>query len=270
MRKQKPLTLYEKPMALRRSFIVLIAVIGVLFLVKVLTSAPVPPLGEVSPQQLATSMGNALLRVHDMTFTVKSQRDPQGQTVAIGGSLSVEQNGNFQISGQSEQDPALRGEIRVISGTLYFNYAKGAIYRIMRLVPQGISDNQALADSAALGNRWFTTGEAVTTTSDAPPTPTNVRELFSSLGITKWAQFSKQVSTTNQGVTVVPLNTGDVTWFVPATGVRLPNAIAVNVLTTDADPIAFLAIHPTIEVSYHHVTISTPAHLAHVPADFAA
>jgi len=78
------------------------------------------------------------------------------------------------------------------------------------------------------------------------------------------------VSTTNQGVTVVPLNTGDVTWFVPATGVRLPNAIAVNVLTTDADPIAFLAIHPTIEVSYHHVTISTPAHLAHVPADFAA
>jgi hypothetical protein len=270
MRKQKPLTPYEKPMALRRSFIVFVVVIGGLFLVRALTSSAVPPLGELSPQQLATSMGNALLHVHDMTFSVAGQRDAQGQSITADASISVERNGNFQISGQSEQNPAQRGEIRVIGGTLYFHYSKSVIYRILSVVPQGISNSQALADAAALGNRWFTTGDVATATNDAPPTPKTVRGLFSSLGITKWMKFSKQVSTTNQGVTVVPLLTGDVTWFVPATGARLPNAIAFDNVAVDANPIAFLANGPTVEVSYRHVTISTPAHVTNLPAHFAA
>jgi hypothetical protein len=269
MRKQKPLTPYERPMALRRSFIVFVVVVGGLFLVRALTSSPVPPLGELSPQQLATSMGKALLRVHDMTFTVPSQHDAYGQTISVGGSMSVQRNGNYQITGQSEQDPAQRGEIRAIGGESYFHYSEGAIYQIMTLVPQRISNNQALTDAAAFGNRWFTTGDVATTTNDAPPTPSNVRGLFSSLGNSKWTKFSKQVATTNQGVTVVPLTTGDIIWFVRASGARLPNAIALNVFIADADPIGFLRNDPTIDVSYSHVTISTPANLTPVPAGFA-
>jgi hypothetical protein len=214
-------------------------------------------------------MGKALLRVHDMTFTVVSQHDAYGQTTSVGGSMSVQRNGNYQITGQSEQDPAQRGEIRVIGGKLYFHYSEGAIYRIMTLVPQRIPSSHAQADAAALGNRWFTTNDVATTTNDAPPTPSNVRGLFSSLGNSKWTKFSKQVATTNQGVTVVPLTTGDIIWFVRASGARLPNAIAFNVFVAAADPIGFLTNDPTIDVSYSHVTISTPANLTPVPAGFA-
>jgi hypothetical protein len=270
MKKEKPLTPYERPMALRRSFLLVVPLVAVLFVIKALTSSPVLPLGEVAPQQLATSMGKALLHVQDMTFTAASQVTNQGQTAAVGGSFSVERNGNYQISGQSEQDPALTGEIRDIGGTLYFRYAKAAIYKIMRLVPQRVSDHEARVAAAALGGRWFTTGDAVSTSGNAPPTPSNARQLFSSLGITDWSTFSKGTPTTNQGVTVVPLSTGSVTWFVPAVGPRLPNAIAFYNYASTAGPIGFLASGSTVQVSYARVVLSAPTHLARVPTGFGA
>jgi hypothetical protein len=268
MKKQRPLVPYERPMALRRTFIAVIVVLGGFFLVRALTSEPTP-LGELSPQQLATSMGAALLHVHHMTFTVASQVSNQGQTDAVGGSMSVERNGNFQISGQSEQDPALTGEIRFVDGTLYFHYSKSVIYRIMRLVPQRISNHLARVASTSLGGRWFTTGDVATSSGNAPSTPSTVRQLFSSLGITQWSTFAKQVPTTNQGVTVVPLVTDNVTWFVRATGARLPNAVT-SPDAADNNPFAFLLSYANIQISYQRVAIATPAHLATVPAGFGA
>jgi hypothetical protein len=271
MKKERPLTPYERPMALRRSFLIVVPLVIALFVIKALTSSPVMPLGEVAPQQLATSMGKALLHVHDMTFTVASEFTNDGQIAALGGSISVEPNGNYQVSGQSEQDPLRTGEIRDVGGTLYFHYTKAAIYQIMRLVPQRVSDHEARVASVALGNRWFTTGDVVTSSGDAPPQPTNVRALFSSLGITDSSNFSKGTPTTNQGTSVVPLSTGAVTWFVvSAIGPRLPNAIAFYNSASSANPIPFLVIGTTIQVSYAPVNIVKPTHLAHVPAGFGA
>ena len=98
MRKQRPPRTYEQPMAFRRTFLAIVVVIGGFFLIRVLTSSPGTPLAELSPQQLATSMGTALLRVHSMTVTVASQIESDGQVDAVGGSVSVERNGNFQYS----------------------------------------------------------------------------------------------------------------------------------------------------------------------------
>jgi hypothetical protein len=214
-------------------------------------------------------MGTALLHVNTLTLTAASQPGFQGQDATIGGSLSAERNGNFQITGQSEQDPALRGEIRVIGGRFYFRYAKVAIYQIMRLVPQGISNQAARSDSIALANRWFTTGTPVDSTGNAPPMPTTARGLFTSLGIGSWSKFAKGAPTTNQGETVVPLTTGAVTWFIVGKGSPLPNALSLDTFPTQSGPIAILAQNPTIEISYGHVTISRPTHLAFVPANFA-
>jgi hypothetical protein len=271
MKKQKPLTPYERPMALRRTFLIVVPLVVALFVIKALTSSPVMPLGEVAPQQLATSMGTALLHVHDMTFTVASQFTNDGQTAALGGSVSVEPNGNYQVSGQSEQDPDRAGEIRDVAGTLYFHYSKAAIYQIMRLVPQRVSNHEARVASVALGNRWFTTGDVVTDSGDAPPKPSTTREFFSSLGINNWKSFTKGTPTTNQGVSVVPLSTGSVTWFVvAAVGPRLPNAIAFYSSAPSSDPIPFLVIGSTIQISYANVNILKPAHLARVPEGFGA
>jgi hypothetical protein len=268
MRRDRPLTPYERPMALRRSFIVLVVVLGGLFLVRAFVSSPTPR-GGLSPQQLATSMGTALLHVNTLTLTAADQPGFQGQDATIGGSLSAQRDGNFQIIGRSEQDPALRGEIRVINGTFYFRYAKAPIYQIMRLVPQGISNHAARRDSIALANRWFTTGTAVDSTGNAPPMPKTARGLFTSLGIDGWSEFAEGAPTTNQSATVVPLTTGAVTWFILCTGSPLPNALSLDTFPKQSGPIGILTENPTIEISYAHVTMSRPTNLAHVPANFA-
>jgi hypothetical protein len=268
MRRQRALTPYERPMAFRRSFIVLVVVLGGLFLVRAFVSSPTPRAGR-SPQQLAASMAKALLHVDTLTLTAPNQPGFQGQDATIGGSLSAERNGNFQITGQSEQDPAQRGEIRVVGGKFYFRYPKAAIYQIMRLVPQGISNQAARRDSIALANRWFTTGTPVDSTGNAPPTPTTARGLFASLGLDGWSKFAKGAPTTNQGASVVPLTTGAVTWFILGTGSPLPNALSLDTFPAQSGAIPILYQDPTIEISYAHVSMSRPTHLAHVPANFA-
>ena len=71
----------------------------------------------------------------------------------------------------------------------------------------------------------------------------------------------------NQGVTMVPLVTHNVTWFVPATGLgcrtRSPPPPAAT-----TDPFAFLLSYANLQISYARMSIPTPAHIAHVPNSF--
>ena len=265
MKKQRPLVPYERPMALRRTFFAVVVVLGALFLVRELTSTSSDARAQLSAQRLATSMGNALLHVRQMTISVASQ---SGESA--GGTMSVEHDGDYQYAGQIALDPLLTGEVRDVGGTFYFRFSRAAIYQILTTSPLPLAANPAQADAAAVANRWFTTTNGLPTPSGAPAMPTNVHDLFSSLGITHWTRFHKQRPTSNQGVNVIPLQTGDVTWFVPLSGNPLPNAASLYLSTVQQVLLPILAGVPTVDISFQRVTIATPTNLAPVSPAFAS
>jgi hypothetical protein len=266
MRKSnRPLVPWERPMAFRRTVAAVIVLLGALFVIRAITSSSQSARDHLSPQRLATSMGTALLHVSTMTFTVPGQIGE-----SAGGSMTVERNGDYQFLGQTALDPLQRGEVRDVGGTFYFRFSKGALYQILTTGSEPLAVNRAQRYVAAIGNRWFTTTNGIATRSGAPATPANARDLFSSLGITQWSQFYKEAPTTNSGVSVVPLATNDITWFIPLSGTPLPNAVSFLDLTDQRVELPFLSDTATINVSYQRMRISAPPTLTHVPPAFAA
>jgi hypothetical protein len=249
-------------MVLRRTSVGVIGLVLVLTVIKMVITSPVPPLANYTPARLTTSMGAALLKAGSITLSASYLPNNESGTV------TADQNGDYDVRVQSSVNASLISELRVIHGNMYFRYSATPLEGYLTTYPDSLSGTVSGRDVTTYANKWFRTGEVATSTLKAPTTPTSVRGFFNALGLAP-SEAIKEVATTNDGVTVVPLDTGDATWFIAASGPRLPNALSA-IPGPSTSPIPFLVQSVTVGVSYPRDTLTAPAKVLHVPANFAA
>lgn len=250
-------------MALKRTSIVIgsIVLVLVLFRIAVGFASTGSPREQLSAQNLATQMGQALLRVKSVAFfSVATQSGPAA-------TFYVDHQGNYEdVQWTSDTATTPTFTQRTVNGVVYFLASESTIVNDVTRSNSQMSTSEIRADAKQLGGHWFTTGLVAPSEDNSPTDPTTLQGLFSRLHFGLRAGFEKQSTNIDNGKSVIPLVANNTTWFIPTRGSILPLQFTIfgsgsifNIFSASAPFLTFNNV----------ATLETPSKPINAPSDFA-
>jgi hypothetical protein len=254
---------YEKPMALKRTSIIIGALVLVLVIVRIAVgfASTGSPREQLSAQRLASDMGHALLKTKSAAFfNVATQSGPAS-------TFFIDSQGNYEdVQWSSDAATTPTFTQRTVNGRVFYLTSERSIVTDFARINSEMSNSAIRTDAKQLGGHWFTTGLVASTKDNSPADPSTLQGLFSRLHFGFRSEFIKQSTNTDEGVAVIPLVTNNTTWFIPTRGSFLP----VQFTSYTSGSIVALFDASSAILTFNKVApLATPSNVMEAPSDFA-